>query len=75
MVFVVLCCVVVGLGWVPPCPPPALSRYLLELKKEHRAEFLRKVTGMAERIGFKVHRECAYNHTNCSYVCVYSYIQ
>ena len=34
---------------------PFLLRYLLELKKEHRAEFLRKVTGMAERIGFKVH--------------------
>ena len=66
---VVLCCVV--LCCVPLCPLLAPFRYLLELKKEHRAEFLRKVTGMAERIGFKVHRECAYNHTNCSYVCVY----
>ena len=27
---------------------------------------------MAERIGFKVHRECAYNPTNCTYVCVYT---
>ena len=74
MVFVVLCCVVlccVVLRCVPPCPPLAPFWYLLELKKEHRAEFLRKVTGMAERIGFKVHKECAYNHTNCTYVCVY----
>ena len=83
MCCVVLCCVVlccVVLCCIPPCPPLAPSRYLLELKKEHRAEFLRKVTGMAERIGFKVHRECAYNHTNCIYVwacmyiaCVYVY--
>ena len=46
--FVILCSIVV-------LPLSSLLRYLLELKKEHRAEFLRKVTGMAERIGFKVH--------------------
>ena len=67
------CCAVLCSTLSSPLAP---SRYLLELKKEHRAEFLRKVTGMAERIGFKVRRECP-NCVKCAnsydklYLCMY----
>ena len=38
-----MCCVVFG-----------FIRYLLELKQDHKAEYISKVTGMANRLGFIV---------------------
>ena len=55
-----MCCVVFG-----------FIRYLLELKQDHKAEYIRKVTGMANRLGFMVSGVCVCVCVRvCACVCV-----
>ena len=46
------------------CAYDICFRFMLDLKKEQREEYVKKVTGMAESIGYKVENTC--NEYSCN---------